>query len=237
MIVGLYTSATGKAVMGKNLEVIARNLANVNTTGFKRNVAVFRTFMSDNPLAAGASVTGVKVIHEQGNLKATGNKLDIAIHGNGYFVLDSGKGIKYSRNGHFLLNSNMEVVNSVGWKLMGDGGVIELPKNTNDILINSKGEVFANNRSVGKIDIVDFKNKDVLKEAGNSSFKADRNSQPLEAVDFDVQQGFLESSNVSVIDEMVSMMANTRSFQGNDNVGKTIDRTLDKLIRTAYTTI
>lgn len=237
MIVGLYTSVTGKVVRSKNLEIVSRNLANINTTGFKKNMAAFRTFMEGKDSIPGTSISKVFIDHSQGNIKATGNKLDIAIHGDGYFVLESAQGTKYSRNGHFLLNSNREIVNDVGWKLTGDGGVIRLPKNAKDILVNSEGSIVVDGVKIGKINIVDFKNKDVLKEAGNSAFTSSADGAREKAENYEIQQGFLESSNVNVIDEMVNLMNNTRSFLGNNRVNITIDRTLERLIRTAYTVI
>ena len=237
MIVGLYTSATGKTVMSKNLEVISRNLANVNTTGFKKNVSVFRTFMEKDSSVPGASLPRVEVNHSQGTTKGTGNKLDLAIHGNGYFAMDSGEGKMYTRNGHFLLNGEMEIINDAGWKLNGENGVIKLPRNANDITVNNQGDVLVDGVRISKINIVDFEDKNVLREAGNSAFRTNPGNRVDIAEDFELQQGFLETSNVSVIDEMVNMMANMRSFQANNNVSKTINQTLEKLIRTAYTTI
>ncbi|MGR3317841.1 MAG: flagellar hook-basal body protein [Candidatus Anammoxibacter sp.] len=237
MIVGLYTSATGKMAMAKNLEVISRNLANVNTTGFKRNVAVFRTFLENDPSVPGASLARVEINHSQGSIKGTGNKLDLAIYGNGYFALDTGDGMRYSRNGHFRLNGDMEIVNDVGWKLEGESGVIKLPRNAKDVMINDEGAVMVDGVRISKINIVDFANKEVLKEAGNSSFRTNPNNRVDIAEGYVVQQGFLETSNVSVIDEMVNMMSNMRTFQANNSVSRTINGTLEKLIRTAYTVI
>ena len=241
MNVGLYTSFTGKHVTSKNLEIISRNLANANTTGFKKNMPIFRVFLEEENSMYGVTMPKLAIDHNQGSIKATGNKLDFAIHGKGYFVLNDGQGIKYSRNGHFLLNSNMEIVNDLGWKVQGRNGVIKLPKNAKEIHINPKGSVIADGVSVSNIDIVDFTNKDVLKEAGNSSFTL-KSEDLVDSIienppNYEIQQGYLETSNVNVIDEMVNLISNMRSFEGNNNVNKTVDRTLERLLRTAYTTI
>lgn len=241
MNVGLYTSVTGKQVMSKNLEIISRNLANANTNGFKKNMPIFRVFLEEENSMYGVTMPKLAIDHNQGSIKETANKLDFAIHGNGYFVLNDGQGIKYSRNGHFLLNSDMEIANDLGWKLQGRNGVIRLPRNAKDILINSEGSVIVDGVSISKIDIVDFNDKDVLKEAGNSSFSL--KSEDLidniveNPANYEIQQGYLETSNVNVIDEMVNLISNMRSFEGNNNVNKTVDRTLERLLRTAYTTI
>lgn len=236
MIVGLYTSVIGKKGMSESLEVISRNLANVNTTGFKKNMISFSSFMDEEDSVSG-SEGKVFINHDQGSIKPTGNNLDLAIHGSGYFVLESGQGLKYSRNGHFLLNGKMEIVNDAGWRLMGDGGRLTLPKNAKDIRVNDDGSVIVDGVNAGTIQVVDFKDKKVLKEAGNSSFTASAGQTGEETSNFEIQQGFLESSNVSVIDEMVNLIANTKGFEGNNNVNKSIDRTLEKLIQTADSAI
>jgi len=237
MIVGLYTSVTGKAARSENMDVIARNLANINTIGFKKNMASFSTFMDGDNAIPGVSLSKLSIDHEQGSVKATGNKLDLAITGNGFFTMDTGNGLRYSRNGHFVLNSEMELVNAMGWKLTGSTGAVSIPKNAKDVLIGDSGSVSADGVIVGKLRIVNFEDKSDLKEVGNSSFKSKSNSEGDIAEGFTVQQGYLENSNVSVIEEMVNMIVNNRSFQGNNRVNKTIDGTLEKLIRTAYTVI
>lgn len=236
MLVGFYSSASGKVVKSKSMEIISRNLANVNTTGFKRNMASFKV-PEDHNIENGPPMPTLVINHGQGSLKRTGNKLDVAIHGDGYFAMESDQGLRFTRNGRFLLNSEKEIVNGMGWKLMGSGGAIKLPGNARDVLINSDGSVVVNGTSRDSIRVVDFANKADLVEVGSSSFRSKIGDVGEETSGFTIQQGFLENSNVSVVDEMVTMMANMRSFQGNNTVNKTTDRTLEKLIRTAYTVI
>lgn len=237
MIVGLYTSVTGKVARSINQDIISRNLANVNTVGFKMNRPSFSTFMNEDKSIHGVALTKMVIDHKQGSIKETGNKLDLAIHGNGYFTMETPDGLRYSRNGHFLLNSENNLINDMGWKLAGEGGPIILPQNVKNVLIGENGRVSADGVVAGTLKIVDFKNKDDLKEVGSSSFMSKSDSPGGRAEEFAVQQGYLENSNVNVIDEMVSLMANMRSFEGNNKVTKSIDRTLEKLIRTAYTVI
>ena len=233
MIVGLYSSVTGKQTGGQNLEIISRNLANINTAGFKKNMPAFRTFMDDAESIHGTSIPKVFIDHSQGNLKQTGNKLDMAINGKGYFVVDSENGRKYTRNGHFLLNNEMQIVNTVGWKLLSNGGPIEVPKNVKDLLVDSNGQITVDGVGLGRVDVVDFNDKEVLKEAGNSSFIAEDGSAGETSDSYVIEQGFIENSNVSVIDEMVNMISNSRSFEGNSRINKTFDRTLEMLISAA----
>ena len=234
MIVGLYSSVTGKQTGGQNLEIISRNLANINTAGFKKNMPAFRTFMDDVESIQGTSISKVFIDHSQGGLKQTSNKLDMAINGKGYFVMESDEGRKYSRNGHFLLNSNMEIINSVGWRLLDDGGQpLEVPKNVKDLLIDGEGQVMVDGVRLGKLNVIDFENKDVLKEAGSSAFISVDESEGKTSESYEIAQGFIENSNVSVIDEMVNMISNSRFFEGNARINKTFDRTLEMLISAA----
>ncbi len=233
MIVGLYSSVTGKKTGGQNLEIISRNLANINTAGFKKNMPAFRTFMDDAESIQGTSISKIFIDHSQGSLKQTGNKLDMAINGKGYFAMESENGRKYTRSGHFLLNSEMEIVNSVGWRLLGGGQALEVPKNVKEILVDGEGQIMVDGVRVGKVDVVDFENKDILKEAGDSSFIANDGSEGETSESYEIQQGFIENSNVSVIDEMVNMISNSRNFEGNSRINKTFDRTLEMLISAA----
>ncbi len=234
MIVGLYSSVTGKETGGQNLEIISRNLANINTAGFKKNMPTFRTFMDNGESIHGTTISKVFIDHSQGTLKPTGNKLDMAINGKGYFVLESENGKRYSRNGHFLINKDMEIINSVGWKVLDDNGqTLEVPQNVKEILVNGEGEITVDGVGIGKVDVVDFANKEVLKEVGNSAYIAQSGNSGETSTSYEVQQGFVESSNVSVVDEMVNMIANSRSFEGNSRINKTFDRTLEKLVSAA----
>ena len=233
MIVGLYSSVTGKETGGQNLEIISRNLANINTAGFKKNMPTFRIFMeeADAELLNGTTIEKVFIDHRQGSLKQTGNKLDMAINGNGYFVLESENGRRYSRNGHFLVNKDMEIINTVGWKLLGDNGQpLDVPQNVKDIIVNGEGEITVDGVGIGKVDVVDFDNKEVLKEVGNSAFITNDGSSGEISTAYEIQQGFIENSNVRVVEEMVNMIANSRSFESNSTINKTFDRTLDLLI-------
>lgn len=239
MIVGLYTSVTGKMAGTKNLDIIARNLANVNTTGFKKNIATFSTFMEGGNSINGVGSPKVSIDHGQGGVMPTGNKLDLAINGNGFFTMESDKGLKFTRNGRFLLNGDKEIVNDLGWKLMGDTGTLKLPEGALDVLVGESGSITADGVNIGKIKITDFKDKTDLKEVGSSAFASKSNSEgeEVEPEDFGILQTFLENSNVNIVEEMITMISNNRSFQGNNSVNRTIDRTLERLIRSASTVI
>lgn len=237
MNVGLYSSVKGKMETDQMMDVIARNLANVNTTGFKKNMISFSSAAEGSSgVPSGISKMELLIDHSQGSLKPTGNKLDLGIHGKGFFTMGTSKGEnRFTRNGHFLLNSDMEVVNDVGWKLKGSGGAVTLPKGTKDITVESDGSVLADGVKIGSVKITYFKNEKDLKEVGNSSFESESGSNGEDSTDFNIQQGFLENSNVEIIGEMVALIANSQSSQGNNTITKRIDDSLDKLIRTAST--
>lgn len=238
MNVGLYTSITGKMAREQNQEIIARNLANVNTIGFKKNFPIFSTFLKDAGSVGGAELSKVGIDYGQGNLQPTGNTLDIAIHGNGFFTMETEKGLKYTRKGHFMLDKDRQIINEQGWRLSGIGGPLQLPKDAKDIQIDAKGGIIVDGAKIGEIKITDFhdKDKEDLKEAGASSFVSSSGKEGVDSTDYEIQQGFLEGSNVSVVTEMVNLIVNMRSFDSNNKVTNTVDDTLQQLIRTANST-
>lgn len=233
MNVGLYTSITGKMARSQNQEIIARNLANVNTIGFKKNFPAFSTFLKDAGSINGTSISKVGIDYGQGSLQPTGNTLDIAIHGAGFFTMETEKGLRYTRNGHFMLNKDRQIINEQGWILLGIGGPLQLPRDAQDIQIDAKGGIIVDGAKIGDIKITDLPDKEDLKEAGASAFVSSSGSKGVDATDYEIQQGFLEGSNVSVITEMVNLIVNMRSFDSNNRVTNTIDDTLQQLIRTA----
>lgn len=167
MVRGIYTGASAMAARVHEMNVVANNLANVNTNGFKRDLTLFKAFpemvvrrQNDDGLVVlpglgsydkrptvGKLGTGVEVSEvfnqkEQGNLKQTESAFDFALQGDGYFSVDTGKGIRYTRNGAFTLNDKSELVTLEGYKVLGERGPITIK--TNNFIINDQGEIFVN---------------------------------------------------------------------------------------------
>lgn len=232
MIDGIELAASGLDAYANVQETIARNLANANTTGFKKNTISFETILTDvNGVETSSLQTNYGVDQSNGNLTYTGNNLDIAIDGDGFFTLETDKGMRYTRNGQFQLSSNGEIITDTGSKLLGQSGPIIIPKGGREIVIDNKGVVSVDGKNAGELIITNFTDLTKLVPTGDSMFTA-----PLEAINengdvkFRVAQGYLERSNVNVVMEMVDMITNMRSYEASNNVIKTFSDLMERLI-------
>jgi len=232
MIYGIELASSGLDAYANVQEVIARNLANANTVGFKKNTISFKTVLTQTEDVETSSLqTNYGIDYSNGNLTHTGNALDIAVDGNGFFTLETENGVRYTRNGQFQLSNNGEIVTDTGSKVLGQNGPIQIPKGGREIVIDNKGVVNMNGKKIGTLMITNFKDLTSLVPTGNSTFTA-----PLDSIDetggakFMVAQGYLERSNVSVVTEMVDMITNMRSYEASNNVVKTFSDLMERLI-------
>jgi flagellar basal-body rod protein FlgF len=232
MIDGIELAASGLDAYANVQELIARNLANANTVGFKKNTISFETILTEvDGVETSSLQTNYGVDQSNGNLNYTGNNLDIAIDGAGFFTLETDKGMRYTRNGQFRLSINSEIVTDTGAKLLGQFGPIIIPNGGREIVIDNKGVVKVDGKDAGKLIITHFTDLSALVPTGDSMFTA-----PLEAinenadVEFRVAQGYLERSNVNVVMEMVDMITNMRSYEASNNVIKTFSDLMKQLI-------
>lgn len=243
MIVGLFTGASSMVSQGDYQAVIARNLANVNTAGYKKNVAVFQSYISSTTnqdqssttTSTGSSLGTIATDFSQGMLEYTGNDLDISIKGEGFFTVKANDGsVLYTRKGQFMLSRDMKLVTPEGWYLLGTTGEMQLPQNTKNIAIKGNGSIVADGKEIGNIRIVNVSKLSTLESVGGCAYKLSDNAQPPEdTTDFEIANHYLEKSNVNAVDEMVNMIANMRGFQVGQKVTDSIDETLKKLIQLA----
>jgi flagellar basal-body rod protein FlgG len=242
MIRALWTSASGMEAQQMNLDVIANNLANVNTSGFKKSSIQFQEMMYDTNKSPGASTSdsstspsGVQVGYgskpvaternfTQGNLQQTGNTFDVAIQGQGFYKVTLPDGTNaYTRDGSFIVNADGQLVTNQGYAVTGVGQID--PKATN-ISIGSDGTVSAvvNNAAVkiSPITIANFPNPQGLNSLGNNLYQETAASG--NAVDGQtpgqngmgtLAQGYIETSNVQVVEEMVQMIQAQRAYEIN----------------------
>lgn len=250
MIRGLYTGASGMLAEMARTDVISNNMANVNTTGFKKDRAIFRAFPEMNihrihdPIPAGLDKvidprpfigmmgTGVlldeiNVDFSQGTINITSNPLDVAIRGEGFFQVQTPDGIRYTRDGSFTLNRDGYIVTKDGHYVLGDNGPLQLSQN-GDIVINEQGEVFVNEQFVDRLNIVTFDQTNQLQKQGDSLYMSD--APPIQAQDAQVTQGALEGSNLNIVTEMVNLISAFRAYEANQKVIQTHDATLDRLV-------
>jgi flagellar basal-body rod protein FlgF len=190
-----------------SLDLLANNLANSATAGYKSDREFYGSYASDDATNSvdGGSGTSLPVVEKQwtdfspGLIEATGSPLDVAITGKGFFGLNSPKGTLYTRNGSFKVLPTGELANSEGYTLRSVGGGtinIGLGKLIN---ITKEGLVQRDGQSVGQLEVVDFKSTDSLEKVGNASFRnVDPKNLPVTAANIDVEQGKLEGSNVPV---------------------------------------
>lgn len=248
MLRGLYTAYTGMLAQQQKMDTISNNLANVNTTGYKKDGVVFESFkevynvrINDPEQIAnqriGKGSLGVKVgeiytNYEQGALLQTDNPLNMAIEGSGLFaigVMDNEGNIteKYTRDGSFLLNANGQMVSADGIFLLGNNGIINI--NSSNIRISEEGEIFEGGTLIDRVKIIDFENLDSLKKIGENIYETTNGSQ-TKVFEGRIIQGYTEGSNVSSMDEMIHMINVMRTYESNQKLINTYDSSLDKTV-------
>jgi flagellar basal-body rod protein FlgG len=251
MDASLWVSKTGLDAQQTRMNVISNNLANVNTTGFKRDRAVFEDLLYQNIRQAGGQTTattqaptglmlgtGVKVtatekLHAQGNLVNSQNPLDVAVLGDGYFQIAQQDGtIAYTRDGSFKLSATGQLVTSTGFLLQPE---IVIPNNASSLTIGRDGSVSVElvagggQQILGQIQIAKFVNPSGLKPLGNNLLAATGSSGAAQILQPGVNgagilnQGSLEASNVNVVEEMVNMIETQRAYEINSKSISAVD--------------
>jgi flagellar basal-body rod protein FlgG len=247
----LYTAASGMNAQQLRIDNIANNLANISTTGFKKSRESFEDLIYQqypvsapsqlNPRPAPLEVgTGVRLVATQrdfrtGDLSYTGNELDVAIGGRGFFLVTDFNGVqRFTRDGRFTRNAEGEVVNSQGMSL---NPPLFVPEDTERVLIAQDGTITVERANgtqavtVGQLQLVEFMNPTGLRSVGGNLFEQTAESgQPMFMAPNDgfvnVQQGFIESSNVDVAEELVGMIVAQRAFELTSKVVTTADEML-----------
>jgi flagellar basal-body rod protein FlgG len=230
MINGMHESSRGCIKEELRMDIISSNLANINVVGFKKDRVSFQRMLNQASAVAGApSNVTVKPDMEQGDIRATGNELDIAIKGRGFFKINTENGIRYTRKGNFSLDIAGTLVTQNGNTVMGKTGPIQIVGN--DISIDEAGNIHTDAGKMGEIDIVDFENYDGLIKTGASLF-----NNTLEHPEIDlpsgttISQGYTELSNVNAAEEMISMIQSLRAFESFQKSMRVIDDLNNKAI-------
>lgn len=251
MIDSLYIGATGMQAQQTNVDMIANNLANVNTTAFKRGQVSFEDLLYrdvaraaiTDPASDASQRTGVGValsntgkVFTQGDIKKTDVPLDVAIQGQGFFEVTLPDGsTAYTRNGHFQVNRDGYLVTVDGYQLKNS---IQVPPDTKEVLINATGMVLVTVPTekqpveIGQIELTSFLNPGGLSPQGNTLYIATNQSgeattnKPGEAGLGTLQQGFLESSNIKLVEEMINLIVAQRAYEVNAKVIQASDEML-----------
>jgi flagellar basal-body rod protein FlgF len=239
MIRGLYIAATGMLAEGARQDVIANNLANVTTNGFKRDVSTSQPFadllvsnmgLPGAPqvghLPLGAQVGRIDTIESQGALKSTGNPLDVALAGTGWITVQSQGGKRYTRDGELQVDKAGKLVAPDGSAVLGaSGGPITIDPAAGDVAIAADGTVTQAGQAKGRIRIAALDPATIVKEGANLVAGTEKGT-----ADAVVRQGYLEASTVNTVTEMVQLIEVMRSFEANQKAALAQSDTLQEAV-------
>lgn len=225
----LLVGLSRQVALGRELDVVANNIANLNTTGFKADGSVFEEFIAPTAWAAGAVGNDSRVSFvrdratwidlSQGPIERTNNPLDIAVDGKGYLAVQTPRGERYTRNGALQINAAGELVTAEGYQVLGDSGpIVFQPKDRNiafspDGTISvSEGDTIKTESQRGKLRVVAFDRPGQLQKDGSSTFAAPQTINQQPDTTSRIVQGAVEKSNVRSVIEMTRMIEVTRSY-------------------------
>ena len=204
----LYIALSRRRALERQMDVVANNLANMNTPSYKAERLVFQEYLVPTKARApGLSYVqdiGQYRVLDDGPMRQTGNQLDVAISGDGYFVVDTPLGERYSRHGRFQLDTNGNLTNSSGNPILGAGGPINIPPGESQISISGDGVVSGENGELGTLRIVTFDDLTGLRKAADGLYTATEDPQDVESPQ--LVQGSLEGSNVQAVLELTNMI-------------------------------
>lgn len=257
---GMYTAVSGAIAQSARLDTIANNLANANTTAFKKDRQVFNEYLTAHEKMPNtmevpripASIesfydmnggdksyvdsAGTYTNFSQGALKSTGSPLDVAIEGKGFFEILSPQGVRWTRNGSFQMDGNGRLVTKEGYPVLHEGTqdptqrTIQL--GDRNVTVTDHGDIYQGDNLVARLSVVDFTDPDQIQKQGNSLYKLKENSTatPLAANAVRLHQGYVEGSNVNVVEEMTDMITAQRLFETTQQAVKAYDHMDEKLI-------
>jgi flagellar basal-body rod protein FlgG len=253
MIRSIYTAVSGMVTEEAKQNTITNNLANANTNGFKSDNQVIKEFKDVlimnhqnvsngvnmpnvlGTLSLGSQVDETDTNFVQGSLTNTNVKTDFAINGNGFFTVSSGNGNTsqnyYTRNGHFMVDSQGYLVDGNGNYVMGKnlttGTDGRIQVGNSNITSDTKGNLSLDGKPSYSLDLVDFSNYKSLTKVGDNLYQG---ANPITNANVNVVQGSLEGSNVNVVNQMIDMMSTMRNFESDQKVVQSIDETLGQTV-------
>ena len=252
MFRGIYNGISAMLVQEAKVDVSANNLANASTSGFFKNIVTEKAVpkgelvreekpsnAAGNEKPVGESYLSVVVSETAldttpGPVKNTGNPLDCAINGRGFFQLSDGQNLYYTRSGSFTIDSEGRIVNSRGLYLIGEGGPIEIG-DASEVEIREDGSVVADGEVVDAIAIFDFENPSFLRRMGKNVFSATQDSGapiPVAREDVSLATRALEGSNVNVVEEMARLIEASRAYEAASKSFESGNETAKKMIET-----
>lgn len=232
-------SLSQQMATNRAMEVIANNLANVSTPAFKRESIEFEQYMVPVPAteAEGSGTVNVSFVLDrgvardlsEGRFERTDSTLDLALSSGNYFVVQTPTGERYTRNGHFKLDDQGQVVTDDGYQVQSDAGAITLQPQDGDLTVGPDGTLSTNLQLLGKLKIVSFGNERLLKKAGASLYDA-AGQTPQTSTTARVHQGMMERSNVEPVIEITRMIEILRAYQTSADLTKSGEDLLKQAI-------
>lgn len=214
---GLYIGLSRQMVLRTSMDLVANNIANANTPGYRAQQPLFKEYISDpkggrDPISM-VTDYGQYDITAPGTVQVTGNDLDVALTGPGFMGINTPAGdVQYTRAGNFALNNNREIVTPVGMTVAAeDGGAIQIPAGAKDVRIDKEGRVSTDQGEVGRLMIREFDNPQSLTPQGHGLYKTAEAGNTAENTV--VSQGQIEGSNVEPVREMTHMISISREYQ------------------------
>lgn len=236
----LYVGAHRMQGLTEDLQVVASNMANANTSGYKRTVGTFEAVLNAATLDAlgrsgGVGATahwpdfqGSRVDFSQGPVRRTGRELDVALDGDGFLVVDTPGGQRYTRKGRLHMSPTGELTDGAGHTFVSDSGALKLPAGAAEIVIDRSGQISADGTVVGKLQIFDVPDKTGLVAEGGATYRnTGRTGQA--AAETSVVQGALEESNVNTVTEMVTLVSVMRAYEAVSRLMKRMESLQGKL--------
>jgi flagellar basal-body rod protein FlgF len=221
MLQGYYSAASGMSAALLNQDILSQNLANAPVPGYRRQALSFEEYIAPQT-ATNASTTarpqyGAQIARHSsafnaGPYQRTGNPLECAIQGDGFFVLDGPNGPLYTRNGQFQIDAAGELTSASGYPVRSGSGTLRIPANMGPIVISQDGTVSAGDVQLGQIQLASFANPNLLQRVGSTLFSAPQGVSPQISTAW-IRQGYREGSNVNVVNEMVQMIAGMRQYE------------------------
>lgn len=222
-----YIALSRQMVLRREMDIVANNIANANTPAYKGERMVFREYLAQANRGEKLSFVqdiGLARDFREGPMTKTDNPFDLAINGEGYFIIDTPLGERYTRHGRFQIDANGQLVTGQGYPVRGEAGPINVPFDQGEINIASDGTLSTADGTFANLAIVTFEDQQALKRAANNLYIADE-EEPAPVEQPHVVQGMLEDSNVEPVLELTRMMTVMREYQ---SVGKFIQQEHDR---------
>jgi flagellar basal-body rod protein FlgF len=216
----LLVSLSQQLAAYQSMDVIANNIANASTPGYRREAPTFHEYVARvRPSETQKGLQSLSFVEQtgtirhmaQGALESTSAPFDLAINGKGYFVVQTPAGERYTRNGHFTLDADGQIVSGDGYPLQGEGGAITITPDDGDIHVGADGVVSGRNGQIAKLRVAGFRRETEMAKEGASLYST--SEPPATPADFKISQGALESSNVAPVIEISHMIEIMRAYQ------------------------